>query len=120
MSREEIFTPRRLQLDEFNQLWVVVYSVCQNASEVRTVNEMLESNRRNLFREISSDYMPIAITYTSEEAYELAEKFRQSVDEKNAKREAYEADMSKGDERRLELLEFSEDKLWSHFRMSDS
>ena len=120
MSEEEIFTPRRLQLEEFNQLWVVVYSVSQNASEVRTVNEMLETNRRNVFREIPGDYVPIAVTYTSEEAYELAEKFRRSVDEKEAKRAAHEGEMAKGDKDPLRLLESSEDKLWSHFRMSDS
>ena len=120
MSKEEIFTPRRLQLEEFNQLSVVVYSVSQNASEVRTVNEMLENNRRNVFREIPSDYVPIAVTYTTEEAYELAEKFRQSIDERNAKRTVYEADTTQGDKERLELLEFSEDRLWTHFRMSDS
>ncbi len=51
---------RKLELEEFNQLFIVEYSVSQNSVGVKSVNEMLEANRLNLARQRASDYLPVA------------------------------------------------------------
>jgi hypothetical protein len=100
---------RKLQLEEFNKLWVVEYSVDQNAFNVRTVNEMLENNRKNLARHMSSDYVPIAFTATHKKAIALSDSLRDNLSQQ-----------IKIDSKRTELLGFSEDDLWAFFRTLDS
>lgn len=101
--------PRKLQLSQFNQLWVVEYSVEQNAFNVRTVNEMVDNNRQNLARRISSDYAPIAFTSTHEKAVALSESLRDNI-----------AQHIQIDSERNRLLGFSEDELWGFFRKIES
>jgi hypothetical protein len=101
--------PRKLQLEQFNQLWVVEYSVEQNAFNVRTVNEMLENNRKNLAGRISTDYVPIAFTVNHEKAIALSESLRDNISQQ-----------IKVDAKRAEILMFSEDDLWAFFRTLDS
>jgi hypothetical protein len=94
--------PRKMQLEEFNKLFVVEYSVEQNAFNVRTVNEMLEVNRKNLARRMSSDYAPIAFTATYDDAVSLSNSLSGII-----------AQQLKVDTERDLLLDLSEDKLWA-------
>ncbi|MCA1592280.1 MAG: hypothetical protein LC754_06440 [Acidobacteria bacterium] len=100
--------PRKMQLEEFNKLFVAEYSVEQNAFNVRSVNEMLETNRTNLARRVSSDYAPIAFTATYD-AVSLSKSLGKIIDQQ----------LKVGAERDL-LLELSEDKLWTYLMRLES
>ncbi|MDQ3907784.1 MAG: hypothetical protein M3268_05510 [Acidobacteriota bacterium] len=98
-----------MQLEEFNKLFVVEYSVEQNAFNVRSINEMLETNRTNLARRISSDYALIAFTATYDDAVSLSKSLGKIIDQQ----------LKVGAERDL-LLELSEDKLWAYLMRLES
>ena len=98
-----------MQLEEFNKLFVVEYSVEQDAFNVRTVNEMLEINRTNLARRISSDYSPIAFTATYDDAIALSKSLGKII-----------AQQLKVNVERDLLLDLSEDKLWSYLMRLES
>lgn len=101
--------PRKIQLEEFNKLFVIEYSVEQNAFNVRSVNEMLEINRTNLARRISSDYAPIAFTANYDDAVALSKSLSELIDQQ----------LKIGTKRDL-LLELSEDKLWAYLMRLES
>jgi hypothetical protein len=100
---------RKLQLEQFNQLFVVEYSIQQNASNVRTVNVMVENDRQNLARRISSDYVPVAIMGTHNDAIALSESLGRII-----------AQHIKVESERNLLLECSEDKLWVYLMKLES
>lgn len=96
-----------LSLKEFDNLFVVEYSVSQNLTNIMTVSEMLNNNRGNLERKISSDYVPVAFTFTHERATALAQALHENIEQAN-----------KVEDERHSLLQRSEDELWSLFRKS--
>lgn len=104
---------RKLELEEFNQLCVVEYSVSQNSVSVRSVNEMLEANRRNLSQQRGSDYLPVVFTQTHNEAVELSNKLTDNISELVAQQTKLESERGK-------VFIDSEDKLWSFFITLDS
>jgi hypothetical protein len=114
----EAFKLRRLRLEEFNQLWVVEYSVSQRAFSVRTVSEMLEYNRSNVLEEVPVDYLPIGFTYTRADAETVVGKLRENIDQQAYRRAKYEAITAKSEADRLQLMEHCDDRLWAHFRTS--
>jgi|SRR6266404_6885719 len=120
MNEERPFKPRRLRLEEFDELWAVEYSVRQRAFSVRTVNEMLENNRSNLEADNSVDYSPIAFTYTRDDADELIDKLKRNRDQQASALLMYKTSKAMADAERISLLERSEDRLWSAFRMPPS
>jgi uncharacterized iron-regulated protein len=70
---------------------------------------MLENNRTNLARRISSDYAPIAFTATYDDALALSKSLGKIIDQQ----------LKVGAERDL-LLELSEDKLWAYLMKLES
>lgn len=115
----EAFKPRRLRLEEFNQLWVIEYSVSQKAFSVRTVSEMLENNRSNVLQEVSVDYLPVGFTHSRDDADSAVSKLGENIDQQSIRRLKYETDSSKAAVDRLEMMENFDDKLWAHFRTSN-
>jgi hypothetical protein len=113
----EAIKPRRLRLEEFNQLWVVEFSVSQKAFNVRTVTEMLENNRSNVLQEISVDYSPIGFTYTREDADAVVDRLRKNIDDQTVRRANYETVSAQSEADRLQLMEHCDDTVWAHFRM---
>lgn len=101
-------TPKRLELEEFNQLFVIEYSVSQNAVGVKTVNEMLEANRNALSQGLSSDYLPVAFFESREKAVEMSNKLTDNIREMNSHH-------TKLTDERNEMFDRSEDSLWSYF-----
>ena len=116
--RKSEFRPKKLRLEEFNQLWVVEYSVSQNAFAVRTVSEMLENNRLNVLRNVVVDYLPIGFTDNRDEAAQVVEKLRDNIDKQAVRRVRYETDAAESEGDRLHLMEHCDDRLWAKFRMS--
>jgi hypothetical protein len=112
------FKPRRLRLQEFDQLFAIEYSVVQDAFNVRTVSEMLENNRANVLRRTSLDYVPIAFTDSREDADDVVRKLRDNIYEQSVRTETYEAETTKSESDRLQLIEHCDDMLWAKFRMS--
>ncbi len=100
---------RKLKIEQLNQLFVVEYSIQQNAFNVRTVNEMLENNRQNLARRVSRDYVPVAIMGTHDDAIALSQSLGKII-----------AQQIKVDSERNLLLELSEDKLWAYLMKLES
>jgi hypothetical protein len=92
-------------LEEFNNLYVVEYSIEQNTTNVITVTEMLNKNRENLARQNSMDYVPIAFTVTRDEAVALAQALQDNINKMNAQHIQL-------DEERYWLYSKSEDTLW--------
>jgi len=104
---------------KFNQLWVVEYSVEQNAFSVKDINEMLETNRANLLKRLSVDYLPIAFTPSRDAAIALSNDLRDNLDQQRDRQAKYESDNADDEKILTRLLESSEDKLWSLFRKLD-
>ena len=104
---------RKLKLEEFNQLFVVEYSISQNSVGVKSVNEMLDSNRQAISQKLSSDYLPVAFFASREEAVEMSNKLTDNIRE-------IAAQLTKFDSERDRMFDDTEDKLWSFFRTLDS
>jgi hypothetical protein len=61
--------------------FVIEYSVSQNAIHVRTLRAVIENNRRNLSLGMSSDYVPIGLAGSCDEADKLVMDFYQTLAE---------------------------------------
>lgn len=59
--------------------YVVEYSVKGGSTHIHTVEEMLETNLRNVMEGMSNDYIPVAIVDSPEEALRAAEKVEQAL-----------------------------------------
>ena len=104
---------RKLELKEFNDLFVVEYSITQNNVSVKSVNDMLHANRRAISKGLTSDYLPVAFFTSREEAVEMSNKLTDSISEMITAQSKFDSD-------RKRLFDDSEDKLWTHFRFEDS
>ena len=62
----------------FSKLWVVEYSVHQNAWHVDSLANSLSANRKHCFemRHAENDYKILAIVDNHEEAHQLSAEFR--------------------------------------------
>jgi hypothetical protein len=114
----EAFKPRRLRLEEFNQLWVIEYSVSQKAFSVRTVSEMLENNRANVLQEVPVDYLPIGFTHSRDDADKAVSRLGENIDKQALRRLKYDTDSANAEADRLRMMESCDDKLWAHFTTS--
>lgn len=61
------------------KLFVLEYSVTQDASHVRTLAAVLENNRRNLARGAAFDYVPVGLFRTREEIDQFELDFRRTL-----------------------------------------
>ncbi len=69
-------------IKNFRELYVVEYSLSQQAFNVSTVDEMLDKNCRMILRHhTSNDYLVIGIAETREEASNLVTAFRKYLDD---------------------------------------
>jgi hypothetical protein len=65
------------------KLFAVEYSISQSAMNVRTLAEMVENNLANLGRGRPSDYVPIGLFLTYEQAYDFCSYFRQRLEQES-------------------------------------
>lgn len=68
-------------LQQFRNLFVVEYSVEQDAFHIMTVGEMLKANVGKVARRVSTDYIPLDFTRTYDEASASVEKLRPVVNQ---------------------------------------
>lgn len=61
------------------KLLVVEYSITQGSVHVRTLRAMLDNNRKNLSRGLSSDYVPIGLVNSREEGDSFVTSFEQTL-----------------------------------------
>ena len=97
-----------MPLKEFNNLFVVEYSITQKATNVVTVTEMLNKNRTNLVRGSSLDYVPVAFAASHEDA----SKFAQRLCEHLEQLAHLDNQTTKTQEDLRFLLGSAEDRLW--------
>jgi hypothetical protein len=62
------------------QVFVVEYSIKQDATHVRSLRKMITNNLNNLAIGLSSDYVPIGLFHTREQADLFVIHFRQGLD----------------------------------------
>lgn len=67
-------------IDDPLKLFVFEYSITQDASHVRTLGAVLENNRRNLSKGVSSDYVPVGLFRTREEVDSFEINFRRTLE----------------------------------------
>jgi hypothetical protein len=63
------------------KLFVVEYSITQDATHVRSLRKMVENNLYNLGNGQPSDYLPIGLFLTREQADTFCVHFRQGIDQ---------------------------------------
>ena len=68
-------------IKKIENIFVIEYSVEQNSFHVSTVGEMIEANRRKLAQLISTDYIPVALAASYDEAIALSLVLRKQVDQ---------------------------------------
>jgi hypothetical protein len=68
-------------IKRIENIFVVEYSVEQNSFHVCTVGEMIEANRRKLAQLISTDYIPVALATSYDEAIALSRVLRKQIDQ---------------------------------------
>jgi outer membrane lipopolysaccharide assembly protein LptE/RlpB len=61
------------------KLFVIEYSITEGSVHVRTLRAMLENNRANLSRGLSSDYVPIGLVNSREEGDNFLIVFEQTL-----------------------------------------
>lgn len=103
---------RKMELKQFNSLFVVEYSVSQNSVSVKSVNDMLHANRRMISNGLTSDYMPVAFFTDRDDAVEMSNKLTENISEMVASQQKFDSD-------RNGLFDRSEDKLWKRFTFDD-
>lgn len=64
------------------KLWVVEYSLSQQALHVHQVDEAIEANVRMIMNGTSNDYLPIALVDTREEAGRLCDLFLKQLEKR--------------------------------------
>lgn len=62
------------------KLFVVEYSITQGATHVRSLRKMIANNLSNLASGLSSDYVPIGLFETREQADSFVIHFHQGLD----------------------------------------
>jgi hypothetical protein len=68
-----------IMLEQAKQ-FVIEYSITKDETQVRSVEEMLESNLHNIARNISSDYLPVGLYKTRSQAKVGEIEFRSRLD----------------------------------------
>lgn len=63
------------------KLFVVEYSITQGATHVRSLRKMIEHNLYNLGNGQASDYLPIGLFLSREQADTFCVYFRQGIDQ---------------------------------------
>jgi hypothetical protein len=63
------------------KLFVVEYSITQDATHVRTLKNVLANNWTNLGNRQPSDYVPIGLFFTRDQADTFCVNFRQGIDQ---------------------------------------
>ncbi|MGB7207695.1 MAG: hypothetical protein WBD27_03450 [Pyrinomonadaceae bacterium] len=99
---------RKLELREFNELFVVEYSVSQNSVLVKSVTDMVHANRRAIDNGLSSDYLPVAFFAERDNAIEWSNKLIDNITKMVESQNKFHTDRKK-------LFTDTEDGLWKHF-----
>ena len=63
------------------KLFVVEYSITQDATHVRTLKNVIANNLNNLGNRQPSDYVPIGLFFTRDQADAFCVHFRQGIDQ---------------------------------------
>lgn len=69
-------------LPDLELIFVVEYSIQQDCVMVKTLEECLKNNRRNVRAGRSVDYIPVGVTQTREKADKIANKVRVEIEKK--------------------------------------
>jgi len=68
-------------VDDLRPVFAVEYSLSQNATHILSLRAMVANNRKNVLRAMRSDYVPIGLFNSREDAERFDLEFRPTLDE---------------------------------------